>query len=208
MARAFAGPLCRLHAATPSAAARLVPGIEAWRRDLLAGLAGRIAVSDWREDPEVAGAWTDLGAAGWPALRLFAFYAEHSELELPGTVPALPELDRAFRAASDARFERSRYGQLLACSVWLPGDFTPTVRAQLPDGSDAEIGSVAVLCDQLRWLDRRTFQADAADRRAWLGEAAPAGGPLLPAARRGLAALWAAAAAAERLGLPLCVRED
>ena len=151
MATASAGPLCRFYAASPSAALPLLYGIEAWQRDLVESLTGRLSSPmSWREDPAQEPLVADLGEAGWMALRLLAFYAERSDLELPDTVPALLELDREYRAALDAKFATSRYGQLLACRAWLPHDFPFTVRAPLPDGEAAEIGSLSVLYDQLR----------------------------------------------------------
>lgn len=193
MAQAFAGPLCRCYANAPGPAARLLPGVLAWRRELAAALGDRLpGALDWREDPEVAGLVAELGDAGFAALRLFACYAERSDLELPDTVPLPPGLDRAFRAAQDRQFAGSRYGQLLACRLWLPLEFVFTARAPLPDGEEAELGSLVVLRDQLRWLNQRTWQADEGEIARWSSMPAPAGGALLPAAQRGFAGLWAA----------------
>jgi hypothetical protein len=204
---AFAGPLCRCFALSEAAARALLPGVQSWRRELVRALGDRLPALDWPEDPAEAGVAEDLGDAGWAALRLFAVYAERSELELPDTVPPLPELDRAFRGAQEERFARSRYGHLLACTVWLPGDFPLTVRAPLPDGEPVELGSLAVLHDQLRWLNQRTFAADAGAVAAWRELPAPAGGELLAAARRGFAALSAAVQWARAHGLPVLLRE-
>lgn len=207
MARAFVGPLCRFHAAPDGDAARLRPGVEAWRAVLHEGVAAKVREQlQWDEGAGIA-EWFDLGEAGWLALKLFAFYAERSDLEMPDTVPALLELDREYRAASDGKFERSLYGQLLACSAWLPGDFPVTLRAPLPDGEVVEFGSVAVLSDQLKWLNARTFQADAATLASWATLPAPAGGPLLDAARRGLSGMVAAVDLARRHRLPIVLRE-
>lgn len=205
MARAFAGPLSRWFAPDAAAAERLCAGVEAWRSDLRTAVAAKVAAElVWDERAPVA-ATADLGDSGWMALRLFAFYAERTDLELPDTVPALLELDREWRAAHDAKFARSRYGHLLACRVWLPGDFPVTLRAPLPDGDSAEIGSVAVLHDQLKWLNDRTFAADAAAIAGWRDLPAAPGGELLAAARRGFAGLWATAQAARAARLPLVV---
>lgn len=207
MARVFAGPLSRFFARDDGDAVRFRAGIEAWRRDLGAALAERVrAQFDW-DEAAAAGTWWDLGDAGWPALRLFAFYAERSDLEMPDNVPALLELDREFRAASDLKFGKTLYGQLLACEMWLPADFPVTLRAPLPDGTAAEIGSVPVLLAQLRWLNARTFQADAAEIVRWTDLPAPAGGALLDAARRGYAGLLAAATAAEQQRLPVAIQQ-
>ncbi len=208
MARAFAGPLCRLFAGERGEPLTFVDGVLRWRQDLAAALGNRLpAPLDWAEDPAGAWLWTDLGDAGLMALRLFAFCADRSDLELPDTVPALLELDPDYRQAQDQKFERSRYGNLLACRCWLPLDFPFTARAPLPDGESAEIGSLAVLGDQLRWLNQRTFQADQAQIEGWAALPAPAGGALLPAAQRGYAALWAAVEAARARSQPLAVVE-
>lgn len=208
MATAFAGPLCRWFArAAEREAAALRPGVEAWREDLRGAVADKIrAQLDWDEGAGVA-VTTDLGDSGWLALRLFAFYSERSDLDWPDTVPPLLELDAHWRTAADGKFQKTLYGQLLACRGWLPGDFPVTLRVPLPDGESAELGSVGGLVDQLRWLNQRTFQADAADLAGWRTAAAPPAGELLLAARRGYAALWAAAEVAQQQRLPLMVRE-
>jgi hypothetical protein len=207
LAIAFAGPLSRWFGADAAAAERLRAGVELWRDDLRASVATKVAEQlVWDEAAPVA-ATCDLGEAGWMALRLFALYAERTELELPDSVPVLLELDREWRGAFEAKFARSKYGHLLAGSVWLPGDFPVTLRAPLPDGEAAEIGSLAVLADQLRWLNERTFAADAATIAGWRELPASSGGELLAAARRGFGGLHAVCAAARAAGLPLVVRE-
>ena len=201
---AWAGPLSRWYArGGRGVVAKLRVGVEAWREDLKASVAAKLGAQlTWDEGAEVAGEW-DLGDAGWMALRLFAFYAERSELELPDSVPALLELDPEWRAAADQKFAKSKYGHLLACTVWLPGDFPVTLRVPLPDGETAEIGSLAVLENQLKWLNQRTFQAEAAEFAGWLELPAQAGGELIAAARRGFAGLWSAVGAAVRERVPL-----
>lgn len=207
MALAVAAPLSRFFARTPADVDRLRPGVEAWRDDLRASVAEGVRRQlVWDERADVCST-ADLGASGWLAVRLFACVAELPELDLPDTVPPLLELDATWRAAADTKFARSRFGQLLACRLWLPGDFPVTLRVPLPDGETAEVGSLAVLADQLKWLNQRTFQADADEVRAWADLPAEPGGPLLPAARRGYAALAAAAAVAVRERVPLVVRE-
>lgn len=207
MASVFVGPLSRYFAGDLAEAARLRSGVEAWRKDLRASVAAKVGEQlVWDEGADVA-LVHDLGDAGWLALRLFAFYAERADLEMPDSVPALLELDAAWRAASDAKFDRSLYGQLLACRVWLPGDFPVTLRMPLPDGEIAEIGSLAVLEAQLKWLNQRTFAADAEQVARWSELQAPAGGELLAAARRGYAGLWAAVEVGRGAGVPVVVRE-
>jgi hypothetical protein len=91
--------------------------------------------------------------------------------------------------------------------MWLPGDFPVTFKAPLPDGDSAEIGSVAVLQDQLRWLNERTFQASAHEIASWRELTAPPGGDLLDAARRGYSALAAVVGEAARERLAVVVAE-
>jgi len=206
MAEVWAGPLSRFYARRDrrdAAAARV--GVEAWREHLRTAVAAKVAQQlQWDEGADVGAAF-DAGDSGLMALRLFAFYAEKAELDLPDTVPPLLELDSEWRAASDAKFATSKFGHLLACSVWLPGDFPVTLRAPLPDGESAEIGSLDVLAAQLRWLNDRTFGVDAAEIATWGDCAAPAGGELVTAARRGLQAMFAAVAIATRERVPLVV---
>ena len=62
----------------------------------------------WDESVDVA-TTHDLGESGWMALRLFAFYAERADLEMPDNVPPLLELDADWRAASESKFERIKH---------------------------------------------------------------------------------------------------
>jgi hypothetical protein len=119
---------------------------------------------DWTEDPGHAGREFDLGESGWLALRLFAVYAERSDLELPETVPAIAELDRAWRAAADAKFANSHFGHLLAAELWLPLEFPFTFRAPLPDGAEAGIGSLLLLQDQISHFRRTGHRAESNEK--------------------------------------------
>ncbi len=207
MATAFVGPMSRFFARSPDEATKLRPGVEVWRADLRSAVAEKVSAQlVWDEGAVVAQSF-DLGESGWMGLRLFAFYAERSDLEMPDTVPGLLELDAEWRAAHDGKFGKTLYGQLLACRGWLPGDFPVTIKAPLPDGETAEIGSLKAMADQLRFLNQRTFQADAEEFATWMQVPAPAGAGIIDAARRGYAALSAATALALREGLPLLVRE-
>src|SRR5262245_47517371 len=98
MARAFAGPLCRFSAGVGGVrgeAVSLLAGDEGWRQQVERALGLNLrAPLLGAEDPTAPALWADLGDAGWMALKLFAVYAERSDLELPDTVPALLELDR------------------------------------------------------------------------------------------------------------------
>lgn len=207
MAMAFAGPLSRYFAGAAGDPQRLRPGVEAWRDDLRAALADKVGTQlHWDEGKDVVFT-AELGDSGFLALRLLAFHADRSDLEWPDTVPPLLELDPEWRAAAEAKFGKSRYGQLLACHVWLPGDFPVTFRVPLPDGETTEVGSLQALADQLRWLNQRTFQADATDVASWRDLPAPAGGEFVAAARRGFAGLQAAVDVAVRCRLPVVVSQ-
>ncbi|MBL8751661.1 MAG: hypothetical protein JNK15_00055 [Planctomycetes bacterium] len=206
MATAIAGPLSRFYAKSTAEAARMRAGVETWREDLQGSVAKKVGEQlDWDESAQVSFTG-DLGDSGWQALRLFAFYAERDDLELPDRVPALLELDREWRAAADQKFVRSKYGHLLACPLWLPGDFPVTMRVPLPNGETDEIGSLNVLADQMRFLNQRTFQADAWEIVGWATLAAGPGGPLLEAAKRGFAGLHTAVQFALMHRLPVVVR--
>ncbi|MEQ1633713.1 MAG: hypothetical protein ABL997_15140 [Planctomycetota bacterium] len=208
MARAYTGPLCHYFAGANGEPLTYVSGVEDWRRDLQQAFdASLVPTLTWREDATLPGSWHDLADGGLIALRLFAFYAEKSDLDLPDNVPALVELDRDYREALDAKFARSKYGHLLSARLWLPQDFAFTARIALPDGDAIEMGSLPVLKDQLRWLNARTFQADEEQIATWVGLPAELGGPLLAAAQRGYASLSAAVAEATARALPLVVVE-
>lgn len=205
MAIVHVGPLSRWYARSGGDPARLRVGVEAWREDLRAAVADKVGQQLlWDEGSTVAVSF-DIGEAGWMALRLFALYAEKAEFDLPDAVPPLLELDGEWRAAADEKFAKSKFGQVLACSVWLPGDFPVTFRVPMPDGEALEVGSVGVVADQLKWLNGRTFGADAAAIAGWSEMAAPAGGELIAAARRGYSGLTAAVAVAVRERLPVVV---
>jgi hypothetical protein len=181
-------------------------GVEAWRDDLRSSVADKVGAQlHWEESSQVMSI-ADFGDSGWVALRMFAFYAERADLEWPDTVPKVPEFDREWRAAAEDKFPKSLYGQLLACEMWLPGEFPVTVRAPRPDGDAAEIGSVKVLADQLLWLNQRTFQADSDVIMSWRELPAPNEGEFLMAARRGYAALLAALEVAQKNTLPLVIK--
>ncbi|MFT7535548.1 MAG: hypothetical protein ACI85K_001501 [Hyphomicrobiaceae bacterium] len=206
MAIAIAGPLSRFFAKDEDDAVRLRAGVEAWRKDLVSSVAEKVGAQlEWDEASDVVFE-SDLGDSGWVALRMFAFYAERSDLDWPDTVPLLPEFDTVWRAAAEDKFSKSLYGQLLACEMWLPGEFPVTIRAPRPDGDAAEMGSLKVLADQLLWLNQRTFQADAEEVAKWLEMPAEAGGSFLVATRRGYAALHAAVEVAQTNAIPLVVR--
>lgn len=206
MATAIAGPLSRFFAKNEDDVVRLRAGVEAWRKDLVSSVAEKVGAQlDWDEASDVVFE-SDLGDSGWVALRMFAFYAERSDLDWPDTVPALPEFDTVWREAAEDKFSKSLYGQLLACEMWLPGEFPVTIRAPRPDGDAAEMGSLKVLADQLLWLNQRTFQADAEEVAKWLEMPAEAGGVFLMATRRGYAALHAAVEVAQTNAIPLVVK--
>lgn len=206
MVEAFVGPLSRWFAqGDEEEAVRLRAGVEQWRRDLRGSVAEKVAEQLVWDEGSACAARFALDAAGLDGLRLLALYAERSDLELPDTVPQPLELDRAWREGSDAGFGKSLYGQLLVCDMWLPGEFPVTMRAPRPDGEAAEIGSLKVLSDQLMWLNQRTFQADHDGVLEWSGQPAPAGAPLLQAARRGYASLSAACARACDECVPLLI---
>lgn len=203
MATAFAGPLSRWFGKSEEEAVRLRAGVDAWRDDLRSSVADKVAAQlEWDEASDVSHT-ADLGESGWIALRMFAFYAERSDLDWPDTVPTLPEFDPAWREAAEAKFQKSLYGQLLAGEIWLPGDFPVTIRAPRPDGDAAEIGSLKILRDQLQWLNQRTFQADQEVIDTWLHLEAPPGATFLDAAKRGYAALLQATETAHTNALPL-----
>ena len=206
MAIAFAGALSRFFGSDEEESVRLRAGVAAWRQDLVSSVAEKVGAQlEWDEASDTHFE-SDLGESGWIALRLFAFYAERSELDWPDTVPALPEFDTMWRAAAEEQFSKSLYGQLLACEMWLPGEFPVTIRAPRPDGDAAEIGSLKVLSDQLQWLNQRTFQASVEEIASWREMPADPGGDFLTATRRGYAALRAAAEIAQTNSIPLVLK--
>ena len=86
MAEAFAGPLSRWFAkGDDGEAARLRAGVEQWREDLRSSVVEKVSEQlAWDEQSSCAERF-DLGEAGWASLRLFAFYAERSDLDWPDT---------------------------------------------------------------------------------------------------------------------------
>ncbi len=208
MARVFSGPLCRWFAGDGGEPIAFVQGVEEWRQDLQSAFAkDRVPQFAWQEDPRAKASWFEMGDSGWIALRLFALYAEKSDLELPDTAPSLLELDRQWREAADQKFARSKYAHLLAARMWFPQDFAFTARIALPDGEATELGSLAILRDQLRWLNARTFQADEEQIATWAAVDAPFGGPLLQSAQRGYATLSIAVEDATHRRVPMVVVE-
>ena len=81
MAIAFAGALSRFFGSDEEESVRLRAGVNAWRQDLVSSVAEKVGAQlEWDEACETHFEG-DLGESGWIALRLFAFYAERSELE-------------------------------------------------------------------------------------------------------------------------------
>lgn len=195
------GPLWRFYAEGRDAS-DVRDGVAAWRGRAIDELEGfpAAALEGCAERDEAMAAF-DADAAGFVALRLWAFYGQRTELDWPDTVPPVAELDRAWREAADGGFAGSHYAHLLVPEVWLPGDFAFTIRMPMPDGEDREVGSVGLAKAQLARLNRATFDADADELAAWATEPAPVGSAFVDAARRGLAAMAAALAAADELGL-------
>ena len=161
----FIGPLCRYFAASAAEAAQRVAAIEVWRDQLTAALGSRAAIAlDWPEEPSDEPGHVELGPLGLDPLRLLAVYADRTELELPDTTPQPLTLDDAFARAAAANFAQSRYGHLLAASIWLPREFDFTFVCPRPDGDDATFGSLQALDDQLGFLNARTFALSLDDR--------------------------------------------
>jgi hypothetical protein len=151
------GPLCRFFAAESGDASTLVEGVLTWRRDIGEALAGRIDPSlGWPEHPALEPEVFVLPERGWEALQLFAVYAERSDLELPSDVTLPLALDSAWRSASESKFARSHYGQLLAADLWLPGSFDFTAKVPRPDGEECTLGSLIALRDQMIFLAQRS----------------------------------------------------
>ncbi|MBK8978548.1 MAG: hypothetical protein IPM29_21840 [Planctomycetes bacterium] len=192
----WVGPLCRYFAGGDGhGALTRVAGVEAWRDDLEAALGGRIrGALDWREEPAAPGSTAELGA-GLDAVRLLAIHAERTDAELPDALPAQLDDDPLWRAARAANFSPSLYGHVVAADCWLPADFDFTFVAPRPDGEDWCFGSLVALCDQLHFLDARTF-ATGDDERAALAAAPLDPTSFVRAARVGLARMRLAATAA------------
>lgn len=137
-----------------------VAAVEAWREQVNASLAARFgAPLRWDERSAQRHPRVELSATALCGVRLLAVYADRPDLDLPDTLAADASRDPVYAAALAASFASSRYGQLLAARIWLPGDFAFTFVCPAPHGDDVAFGSLDVLDDQLRRLNERTLVA-------------------------------------------------
>ncbi len=186
-----------------------VAGVDAWRADLQASMAEK---GEPKLDPEAL-VWAESGSAtpetfplgaGLVGVRLLAVYADRTDAEWPDLLPRIPELDPNYRAAADANWSRSRFGQLLAATLWLPAAFDFTIDFPLPDGRPAELGSAEVLLEQIERLNAVTVQLDSSilsDSAAVDVDAAS--GDFVDAAICGLGGFYRAVSLAVEQRLPL-----
>lgn len=199
----YVGPLCRFFAADAAQAAANRDGVVAWLADVATSLEGKLRGElEWDEDPHAEPDRFDLGSGGLDAVRLLAIYADRPELDLPDTLPHPLGLDPAWAAAERTNFDRSRYGHLVAASIWLPADFDFTFKGPRPDGAEATFGSLIALQDQLEFVNARTFQASHQLLEEW--RALP-GERFVDIARRGLGGVTGAVRLAVTRRLPLAV---
>ncbi|MGE0143577.1 MAG: hypothetical protein AB7I19_07600 [Planctomycetota bacterium] len=197
------GPLCRYFAVESGDASTLVDGVLTWRRDIGEALSGRIDPSlAWPEHPAFDSHVFVLPEFGWEALQLFAVYAERSDLELPSVVTTPLALDSAWRAASESKFARSHYGQLLAADLWLPGSFDFTAKVPRPDGEECTLGSLIALRDQVVFLAQRSVGVHPSS----IERDVHSNDPLLASALPSLRIVHDAIEFARESGMPLVLR--
>jgi len=139
---------------------RIHATILAWRTALSDFLGDNIpAPLDWDETPAAPRFTGRPGWDGWAALVLWAAYAEHPLLRLPGTLSDEWENDPAL-ARSNAEGFRSRYSHLVRhVELWLPSPFPFTFDGKDVDGHRVVLGSAPTLQRQLADLNGATWKA-------------------------------------------------
>ena len=204
MVRLHCGPLSAFYHDADRDLIDTRSGVLSWLDQLNQALKGHLkGPLEWSEEGE--GKVFDLDGGGWDGLRLLALYANRPGLDWPSTLPPILDLDKEWRGAADKNFTGCRFAQVLAPRLWLPADFTFTVRLPLPDGDEVDIGSATVLSDQLRWLNRETLLGEFEALQSWRDLPAPAGCPFVPAAQRGLAEFITATERANAQHVPLLI---
>jgi len=144
------------------------PRVMAWRAALAKSLGDRLAGPLEWDETEAAPWFTDRpGWDGFGSLVLWAAYAEHPTLRLPGTLPEEWDHDLALMRSTAAGF-RSRYSHLVRnVEMWLPVAFDITFEGEDVEGRRVVMGSVTTLRRQLADLNASTWKASAADVAAW-----------------------------------------
>ena len=144
----------------------LRPALVQWRRNLSEALGSNIAEPlDWDESTSEY-ATTRPNWDGFIALKLWAAYAENSDLMLPLRCGELEE-DPAYQR-SMAENAQSRFPLIIrSLEFWLPSPFEFTFKAEAPNGSLVEFGSSTHLLKHLQDLNNATWKADQATIEMW-----------------------------------------
>jgi hypothetical protein len=137
--------------------------ILSWRDWISEGLVrdGHLARAlDWPEDAAAAPLLGRPGSDCLRALKLLLVYEDGGQCSVapPARLPARPELDARWVAASEAKFAQSPWDHVLVPELWLPTRFDFTFVCPYPDGHEVQAGSVVVLHEQLAELAVRVFR--------------------------------------------------
>ncbi|HEY7064501.1 MAG TPA: hypothetical protein VII06_23700 [Chloroflexota bacterium] len=130
-----------------------------WRNILSSNLGDALRYPlDWPE-ADAMPYFTDKPAwDGYASLALLAAYDEQSVAPRPSEVTSSWADDPVWQEATRDNFAHTRYAQILAPELWLPGEFDFVFQAKSIAGEDVWVGSSNALLSQLRQLDARTFQ--------------------------------------------------
>lgn len=176
------------------------PLVLEWRQGIAAALNESIVDPfDWDESADAPYSTDQVGRAAFNALRLWAAYAEHPDLQRPAEHTGELANDPAFLRCNDPQ-GTSIYHQLVRdVEVWLPWDFAFTFRAETPAGGKVGLGSVPALRKQLAELNSKTWRASSeAALASWRKEVPSPGAPLDVQARFAFGVLYPLAALAEK----------
>jgi hypothetical protein len=176
--------------------------IVAWRARLSKELGSKIpAPLDWDETE------TEYGVAtphhdGMRAVRLWAAYADHPDLQLPLRDMELKD-DRAYLRSMKPEAD-TRYLQIIGnTDYWLPSSFDFTFKVEGPDGEPADVGSTPTLLKQLQDLNEATWKATQKTIEEWEEIGLPSDGSLEEKARYGFSQLFLIAQYACNKGMPM-----
>jgi hypothetical protein len=140
----------------------------AWRETLAGSLGNTVPLPlDWEESDNAPYFTGRPGWSGFGSLVLWAAYAEHPALRLPGSLPEEWDNDPALVRSNVEGF-RSRYSHLVRnVELWLPVAFDFTFEGEGADRRRIVVGSSASLARQLADLNAASWKADTSEVRSW-----------------------------------------
>jgi len=182
------------------------PIVTEWRQGIAAALKESVTDPfDWDESQKPSYFTDHIGRDAFAALRLWAAYTEHADLQRPTALVADLATDPAFLRSNNPEGTSVYHQVIREIELWLPWDFAFTFRAETAaGGSKVGLGSAPALRKQLADLNTKTWRASSEGTLAsWRKEVPPPGAPLEVLARFAFGVIYPLAALAEKHRLPI-----